>query len=592
MKQRILVVADDVSLRATLARWPMAAGYAVELAESTKRARDLSGAGIALAILAPERMDDAEDLARGLADAVGRLVLITAPADKLAEKLASAASVGTLSTPPQEADVLACVDRALGAVPTPETGPDCLRFEGYTLDIAGRSCLNASGAEVQLTRAEFSLLTALARRPGRVLSRDDLHRAMVGRDAEADDRSVDVLISRLRRKIEADPRVPRMIVTVPGQGYKFGVKTKPVASVDEIASPPSAAAVAAADETGSRKSTENKPKDAAAGATIIHTGAGGGTERRTSAAAARRLALIAAAATMFVGIAGVLAAFWPPSFATKTAPAAATRPKFNAAVIPLVTDLVRKDLASYASRPDFKALAISSAAGDGWGLSFGAPDEESARKEALERCGVRSAQRVCRMYAVGMDVVWSPASLALPLPADIHTESLDIPLAVAEIPMLSDADRKEVVEKYLNGAGHKALAIRRGHFYFNSGNSDGATAERLTVERCADYIQSPCLLLSVDGMLTVRIPKSRPVEDIFLVTTDLEMSDQDREQVGRIYQQREWRALARGGSGRWYPVANAASESDAVDAALSACAERDRECRLYAIGNFRVAANR
>jgi hypothetical protein len=92
-------------------------------------------------------------------------------------------------------------------------------------------------------------------------------------------------------------------------------------------------------------------------------------------------------------------------------------------------------------------------------------------------------------------------------------------------------------------------------------------------------------------MLTVRIPKSRPVEDIFMLTTDVEMSDQDREQVGRIYQQGEWRALARGGSGRWYPVANAASEADAVDAALRACSERDRTCRLYAIGNFRVAGD-
>jgi hypothetical protein len=47
--------------------------------------------------------------------------------------------------------------------------------------------------------------------------------------------------------------------------------------------------------------------------------------------------------------------------------------------------------------------------------------------------------------------------------------------------------------------------------------------------------------------------------------------------------------MARGGSSRWYPVANAASESDAVDAALGACAKQDQQCRLHAIGNFRVA---
>ena len=77
------------------------------------------------------------------------------------------------------------------------------------------------GRDLQLTPAEFKLLAALVRGAGRALSRDHLMQAMAGRDAEAFDRSVDVLIGRLRRKVEPDPRTPRLIVTVPGVGYKF-----------------------------------------------------------------------------------------------------------------------------------------------------------------------------------------------------------------------------------------------------------------------------------------------------------------------------------------------------------------------------------
>jgi DNA-binding response OmpR family regulator len=629
MKQRILVVADEVSLRASLARWLMAAGFAVELAESAKHAREaVAGGDLALAILAPERVDGAEALARELADA-GRLVLVAGPADGCAENFKSPA-VGSLSTPLREREVLARVEAILSAAatrknaPEPEAAPECLRFDGYTLDVAGRSCRNATGAEVSLTRAEFSLLLALVRHSGRVLSRDELRQAMAGRDAEPDDRSVDVLISRLRRKIERDPKAPKMIVTVPGVGYKFGVKVAAAVENDVAPTPPAALVTAREPERGTALdgkprdatpddigSQDNEPEDCTSSALRAEEGTEGASEggaagsvamaANSRAVAARtesspvaatpsRVALIGAAAVMVVGFASLMFAFWHAGFATKSGPAASPRPRFDAAVIPLVSDVMRKELASYGERPDFKALAISAAA-RGWGLSFGARDEESAKTEALQRCGAKSNPMVCRIYAVGMDVVWSPAALALPVPADVHTEPLDIALAVADIPTMSDKTRQGVVEKYVNHVGHKALAIKRDGFYFNTANSP-VTARRLAVERCVDVHQVPCLLLSVDGMLTVQIPRSRPITDIFLLTTESEMSELDKERVGQVYREKEWRALARGGSGRWYPVANAASEIDAVEAALGACVERDQECRLHAIGNFRVAADK
>jgi TolB-like protein len=100
-------------------------------------------------------------------------------------------------------------------------------FAGLVLDIGAHSLTDAAGNDLPLTAAEFKLLAALVRGAGRALSRDHLMQAMAGRDAEAFDRSVDVLVGRLRRKVEAAPKAPRLIVTVPGVGYKFAVKPAP-----------------------------------------------------------------------------------------------------------------------------------------------------------------------------------------------------------------------------------------------------------------------------------------------------------------------------------------------------------------------------
>ena len=76
---------------------------------------------------------------------------------------------------------------------------------------------------MRLTRAELALLAALMDNSPRVLSRDQLRHAAFGRGIEPYDRSIDMLIARLRRKIEQDPEQPRLVVTVPGLGYQFAV---------------------------------------------------------------------------------------------------------------------------------------------------------------------------------------------------------------------------------------------------------------------------------------------------------------------------------------------------------------------------------
>ena len=94
-------------------------------------------------------------------------------------------------------------------------------FQGWALD-AGRRALHApDGALVDLTGGEFDLLLALVEHPNRVLNRDQLLDLTRGREAGPFDRSVDVQVSRLRRKIEEDPKQPALIKTVRGGGYVF-----------------------------------------------------------------------------------------------------------------------------------------------------------------------------------------------------------------------------------------------------------------------------------------------------------------------------------------------------------------------------------
>ena len=100
---------------------------------------------------------------------------------------------------------------------------ELVQFGELTLDFVGRTLLAADGSPISLTRGEFLLLCALVRGRGRVLSCDQLLDAVAGRRAEPFDRSIDVLIGRLRRKIEPTPTAPRLIVTAAGLGYKFAM---------------------------------------------------------------------------------------------------------------------------------------------------------------------------------------------------------------------------------------------------------------------------------------------------------------------------------------------------------------------------------
>ncbi|WP_298832611.1 response regulator transcription factor [uncultured Piscinibacter sp.] len=115
----------------------------------------------------------------------------------------------------------------LAATPAPNGERTRLRFAQWELDTAARRLSDTQGRDMPLTSGEFDLLSVFARAPGRVLSRDYLLEQTRGRSAGPFDRTIDVQVGRLRRKLEVDPEDPQIIKSVRGAGY---ILVAPVAS--------------------------------------------------------------------------------------------------------------------------------------------------------------------------------------------------------------------------------------------------------------------------------------------------------------------------------------------------------------------------
>jgi len=151
---------------------------------------------------------DAVDKVVGLE--VGADDYVTKPFD-LRELLARIKAVLRRLAP---AEPLAAVAASQAAAPAQR-----IHFAGWELDIGARRLCNPQGQDVMLTGGEFDLLCAFAQHAGRVLSRDFLIEHTRGREAGPFDRTVDVLVGRLRKKIEADADSPQLIKSVRGAGY-------------------------------------------------------------------------------------------------------------------------------------------------------------------------------------------------------------------------------------------------------------------------------------------------------------------------------------------------------------------------------------
>jgi adenylate cyclase len=265
------------------------------------------------------------------------------------------------------------------------------------------------------------------------------------------------------------------------------------------------------------------------------------------------------------------------------APPAPGEERFDHTMIPLVADRVRESLANYEKEPDHKSVSI---AREGWGVAVGAVDVEAAKREALDRCNQRDQKGYCRVYAVGNKVVWSKP--AFPFSVDVRSTTLETRLTPDEIKLLNFGISEQAYEAYMQRPDNKAVAIVQRGYWWTSSHPDPAEAARLAVERCSDRFQVPCLLVSVNGLPTHKIPKTYQIPGPFTLAGEPDMTDADKERIGKIYVGADWRALARGILPRWYAVANMKSEEEAIAEALKACRAVEKICFLHAIGNFRV----
>ena len=127
------------------------------------------------------------------------------------------------------ARIRAVLRRYEGATSVPDT-PKSPRFafEGWVLDVGRRTLTDPKGEACPLTTAEFNLLCILVKRPGRVLSRDELMDQLKGHDRNPLDRTIDGLVARLRKKIDGAPGGSQLVKTVRGVGYVFAGNCKPV----------------------------------------------------------------------------------------------------------------------------------------------------------------------------------------------------------------------------------------------------------------------------------------------------------------------------------------------------------------------------
>jgi two-component system torCAD operon response regulator TorR len=232
MASHLLIVEDDELVQALLAAYLQNDGFKVSLACMGKEMFGiLNGEAVDLILLGLPDEDGLTSARQIRARSAVPIIVITARLERdhrIAALELGADDYMTKPFDPQELllRIHNLLDRSSSGDPADAGSgdrqrPDVLHFDGWAMDIGGHTLTNPEGEPVALTRAEFNLLAAMAKVPNRVLSRDHLLDAVSRHDESPSDRMIDVLVSRLRKKIEIDPKNPRMIITILGSGYKF-----------------------------------------------------------------------------------------------------------------------------------------------------------------------------------------------------------------------------------------------------------------------------------------------------------------------------------------------------------------------------------
>ena len=223
---RVLVVDDDPAIRSMLAEYLGQHGYEVALASSGAAMRaELERAAPAVVLLdigLPG--EDGLTLARYLRERHDLGIIMVTGAGDVVDRVAGL-EVGAddyIAKPFDPRELRARLKSVLRRIEVKKFTPTMRVSIGRCfLDLKSRTLCDAKGREIPITSMEFDLLKALIEHPNQVLSRDQLLTMTRNREWEPFDRSIDIRITRLRRKLEEDPAHPRAIRTVRGAGYMY-----------------------------------------------------------------------------------------------------------------------------------------------------------------------------------------------------------------------------------------------------------------------------------------------------------------------------------------------------------------------------------
>lgn len=228
---QILVVDDDPEIRKLLARYIQEQGFRVQLASKCAEVRERIATNqidlIVLDVMLPD--GSGLDLCRDLRAerSIIPIILLTALKEDVDRiiglEFGADDYLGKPFNPRELVARIRAVLRRGQDDRVAQSGTGRYFFEGFMADPFARKVTDPEGSEVELTGAEFDLLITFLDRPGRVLSRDQLLDLTRGRDGDVLDRSIDVLISRLRRKL-SDGGAVQIFKTVRNGGYQLAAK--------------------------------------------------------------------------------------------------------------------------------------------------------------------------------------------------------------------------------------------------------------------------------------------------------------------------------------------------------------------------------
>lgn len=230
----ILVVDDDEEIRKLLSRYLQTQGCRVTTAASARELKErLESAKpdlVVLDVMLPDGsgVDICRDIRKGSGVPIILLTALKEDVDRIIGlEIGADDYVGKPFNPRELVARIRAVLRRTGETarpPAPAAGR-AFRFAGFAVECDARRVTDEAGAEVALTAAEFDLLVAFLERPGRVLSREQLLDITQGRSLGAFDRSVDVLVSRVRRKL-GDAGAFQILKTLRNGGYQLTAKVE------------------------------------------------------------------------------------------------------------------------------------------------------------------------------------------------------------------------------------------------------------------------------------------------------------------------------------------------------------------------------